>query len=434
MPRVDNGAFDKTARLPYHASTMTTAGNWEAEQLQKVLSKRVRSGFGAFWVAGARQEPPPVPPIQLTGGIPDPDSLPIEELIECSNAVLRREGPDALRYGGHQGYEGLREWLAGHYAARDGLSLTANNFTMTNGVSGAMINVCDTFLDEGDVGLAEAPSFPGGAGTIQHCLAESVGVPLDADGLIPDALEETIERLEREERRVKLLYTVPSFQNPTGSMLTLERRQRVVEICARHGILIVEDEAYADIFFEGERPPSLYALAGGKGAVLLGTFSKTVATGLRVGWVLADESIIEALLRTRYDLGASPWVQRTMLEFATTGKYERHLAEVNDIYRSKRDVMLAALEERCSRYATWNRPQGGYFLWMDLAEPVDPTALADAARKLGVAYVSGRAFHPDGRGAKNIRLAFSFVNERDIPEAVMRLGRAFEGAASASAK
>ena len=410
------------------------AGNWEAEQLEQSLAKRVRAGWGAYWVAGARQEPPPVPPIPLTGGIPDPDSLPIEELIVCSNTVLRREGPDALRYGGHQGHEGLREWLAGFLGPRDGLSLTPNNFTMTNGVSGAMINVCETFLDEGDVGLAELPSFPGGAGTIQHCLAELVGVPLDGDGMIPEALEETIERLKGEGRRVKLLYTVPNFQNPTGSMLTLERRRQVVEICQRHGVLIVEDEAYADVRFEGERLPSMFGIAGGKGAVQLGTFSKTVATGLRVGWVLADEAVIDALLRTRYDLGTNPWVQRTMLEFAQTGMLERHVAKVNAIYRSKRDVMLSALDERCSRYATWNRPLGGYFLWMELSDAIDPSAMGDAARNLGVAYVGGRAFHPDGRGKKNVRLAFSYVAEKDIPEAIQRLGRAMEQAAGAPAK
>ncbi|MDZ4278033.1 MAG: PLP-dependent aminotransferase family protein [Dehalococcoidia bacterium] len=411
----------------------TAAGNWESEQLENTLAKRVRSGWGAYWVASARQEPPPVPPIALTGGIPDPDTLPIEDLIEVSNRVLRREGPEALRYGGHQGYQGLREWLAEHYGRRERLQLSADNFTITNGVSGAVLNVCETFLDEGDVGLAESPTYPGGAGAIQHCLAELVSVPLDEHGLLPEALEETIERLEREGRRVKLLYTVPNFHNPTGTTLTLERRKEVVEICQRHGVLIVEDDAYGDVRFEAEPLPSLFALAGGKGAVYLGTFSKTVATGLRVGWALADEAVVEALLRTRFDLGTSPWLQRTMLEYAATGLWERHVVNVNEVYRRKRDVMLAALEERCGRYLSWNRPLGGYFLWLQLAEGVDPAALAEAARNHGVAYVGGAAFHRDGTGRHSIRLAFSFVNEQEIPEAVLRLGRALEEASHTSA-
>jgi DNA-binding transcriptional MocR family regulator len=403
--------------------------NWEAAQLEQSLSRRVQAGWGAFWVAGSRpQAPPPVPPIALTGGIPDPDSLPIDELIETSNLVLRREGQEALRYGGHQGYAGLREWLAAETSRREGLAVTADNFTITNGISGALINVCETFLDEGDVGLVEAPTFPGGAGAMQNCLSEVVGVEVDGDGLVPDALAQTIERLEGEGKRVKLLYTVPNFQNPTGTTLPLERRQAVVDICRRHNVLIAEDDAYGDIRFASERPPSLFALARGRGAVFMGSFSKTMATGLRIGWVLGDQPVIESLLRTRYDLGVSPWLQRTIHEFAASGLLERHVAKVNGIYRRKRDVMLDALEERCRRYATWNQPEGGYFLWLTLAETVDPAALQEAARRLGVAYVGGYAFHMDGSGHQSVRLAYSFVAEHDIPEAILRLGRALEEA------
>jgi len=418
----------------YYACVMTTTplANWEAEQLEPMLSRRVRGGFGAFWVAGSRQptEPPPIPAIQLTGGIPDPDSLPSEGLIEASNRVLRREGPEALRYGGHQGHTGLREWLAEQMGKQEGLPLTADNFTITNGISGALINVAETFLDEGDVGLTESPTFPGRAGTIQNCLAEVQGVTLDEDGLVPEALEQTIEQIESEGKRVKLLYTIPNFQNPTGSTLSIERRRAVVDICRRHNVLIAEDDAYGDIRAEGERLPSLFALAEGRGAVFMGTFSKTMATGLRIGWVLAGQGAIDALLRTRFDLGVSPWTQRTILEFCSDGSFAKHLDKVNAVYRSKRDVMLSALDERCSRYATWNRPEGGFFIWMTLAEGVDPAKLADAARRLGVAYVNGAAFHLDGTGRNKVRLCFSNVSEADIPEAIMRLGRAMEEASS----
>jgi DNA-binding transcriptional MocR family regulator len=413
---------------------MVSAGNnWEAEQLEQSLAKRVRAGWGAYWVAG-RQEPPPVAPIALTGGIPDPETLPIDLLIEASNNVLRREGPEALRYGGHQGSEALREWLSSFYSERDGLTYNANNFTITNGISGAILNVCETFIDEGDVGLSETPTFPGGAGTIEHCLGEIVGVPVDNEGLDPDGLESIIVRLQREGRRVKLLYTTPNFQNPTGTMLPSDRRHAVVEICRRYGVLIMEDDAYGDIRFSEERLPSLFALAGGKGAVFLGTYSKTVATGLRVGWVLADEPVIQALLRTRFDLGTSPWMQRTLLEFSRNGRLDDHVKNVNAVYRRKRDVMLSALDERCSRFANWNVPEGGYFLWLSLAPDVDPSALYEAARQEGVAYVGGAAFHRDGAGRENVRLAYSFVAEADIPEAVMRLGRAMEEASRPSSK
>jgi DNA-binding transcriptional MocR family regulator len=414
---------------------IASEGNWESEQLEQSLARRVKGGFGAYWVAGSRpQEPPPIPPIALTGGIPDPDTLPIEDLIGASNRVLRREGPEALRYGGHQGCLALREWLAGHLGRREGLELTADNFTITNGISGALVNVCQTFLDEGDVGLAESPSFPGGVGAMENCLGDVVGVPLDGDGLIPEALTETVEGLKREGRRVKLLYTTPNFQNPAGTTMTLSRRQEVVEVCKRHGVLIMEDDAYGDIRFGRERLPSLFAIAGGRGVAYLGTFSKTVATGLRVGWVVADQPVIDALLQTRFDLGVSPWLQRTLLEFVSNGLLEPHLANVNEVYRKKRDVMLDALDERCGRYAQWSRPGGGFFLWLSLAESVDPAALADAARRLGVAVVGGQAFHRDGGGQHAVRLAYSFVQEDEIPEAILRLGRAVEEAAQASSR
>lgn len=421
--------------MPYHASTMTSSDDaWGEDQLKERLARRVRGGWGAHWVTGSRNEPPPVPPIALTGGIPDAGTLPVDELIESSDRVLRTEGPAALRYGGHQGYPDLRAWLAEHTGKREGIALTADNFTLTNGGAGAMVNVCQTFLDEGDVGLVESPTFPGGAGTIQSCLADVAGVPMDKDGLVPDALAATLDRLEQEARRVKLLYTTPNFQNPTGSTLTLERREAVVEICRRHRVLIVEDDAYGDIRFEGERLPSLFALAGGKGVAYLGTFSKTVATGLRVGWVLADTPVIDALLQTRFDLGTSPWLQRTMLDFAASGRWERHVPKVVDVYRRKRDVMLAALEERCGRYATWNRPEGGFFLWLTLAETVDLALLFAAARRLGVAFVGGGGFHIEDGGHHTIRLAYSFVREDEIPEAILRLGRALEEAANGATK
>jgi 2-aminoadipate transaminase len=413
---------------------IAATGNWEAEQLAAKLSKRVAAIGSVWWVAGMRQEPPPVPPIMFTGGIPDPDTLPIEELIEVSDLILRREGPDALRYGGHQGYEGLRDWLAREWGGRDGMSLTAANFTITNGVSGALANVCEAFLDEGDVGLIESPGYPGGAGTIRGCLGDTEPVAADDQGIVPDALEATIARLKGEGRRVKLLYTIPTFQNPTGVAMTLERRKAVVEICQRHEVLIVEDDAYGDVRFEGDRLPSLFSVAGGEGAVFLGTFSKTVATGLRIGWVLGSEPVIEALVKMRFDMGVSPWPQRVLAEYGSSGRWAKHVAKMNDVYRSKRDTLVQALEERCSRYLTWNTPEGGYFLWLRLADDVDPAKLGQAAREIGVSFVGGQAFKRDEEGRRYIRLAFSFVNEQEIPEGIMRLGRALEQAAGGGSK
>jgi len=404
-------------------------GNWEQFALEEALSGRARAmAGGAYWGAGASGPPPPVPPIVLTGGIPDPLALPTEDLIQVSERVLRREGPAALMYGGPQGYAGLREWLAQEANRREGLHLGPEHFTITNGSAGALAQVFETFLDPGDVAIFEAPSYPGAIRIARSTLAEVVEVALDGDGVVPEALEERILQLKATGRRPKLFYTIANFHNPTGATLPLERRRQVVDICRRHGVLIVDDDAYGDIRFEGDDLPSLFALAGGQGSLRIGTFSKTVATGLRLGWVMADQALIDALVRMRFDLGSSPWLQRVIAEYAASGLFWEHVPRAVALYRHKRDVMLAALDERCRRFARWDIPRGGFFLWLHLSEGVDPEALADAAAEEGVAFVSGRTFFADGSGAEHIRLAFSFVAEAQIPEAVLRLGRAMERA------
>jgi len=333
-----------------------------------------------------------------------------------------------LMYGGPQGYAGLREWLAQQANRREGLHLGPEHFTITNGSAGALAQVFETFLDPGDVAIFEAPSYPGAIRIARSTLAEVVEVALDGDGVVPEALEERILQLKATGRRPKLFYTIANFHNPTGATLPLERRRQVVDICRRHGVLIVDDDAYGDIRFEGDDLPSLFALAGGQGSLRIGTFSKTVATGLRLGWVMADQALIDALVRMRFDLGSSPWLQRVIAEYAASGLFWEHVPRAVALYRHKRDVMLAALDERCRRFARWDIPRGGFFLWLHLSEGVDPEALADAAAEEGVAFVSGRTFFADGSGAEHIRLAFSFVAEAQIPEAVLRLGRAMERA------
>ncbi len=379
------------------------------------------------WVS--RELPaPPVPTIQLTGGIPDPASLPIDDLIACNERVLRREGTFALMYGGPQGYPGLREWLANDINRREGLDTGPQNFVITCGSAGGLENICETFLDPGDVAIVERPSFPGSVRTIMSCLPEIAGIAVDEDGLSVEALEHTVTRVKVEGKRGKILYTISNFHNPAAATLSLERRQAVVELCRREDILIVQDDAYGRINFGAEALPSLYALAAGTGAVLLGTFSKTLATGLRLGWVMGEQPVVDAITRMRFDMGVSPWASRVVAEFCESGRFDEHVARAVEIYRRKRDAMLAALEERCAKYARWSVPQGGFFLWLELSEGINPHRLAETANEEAVGYVGGRPFFDNGSGAHYARLCYSNVAESDIPEAIMRFGRALERA------
>ena len=401
--------------------------NWEHAQ-----SLRAKAMEWSPWQM--RPLPPDgVAPIMLAGGIPDPHSLPIDDLIACNETVLRREGEFALQYGGPQGFDGLRAWLAEDVNRREGLSLGAQHFVLTAGSSGALENLCEALLDPGDVAIIERPTYPGSTRLIMSCLAQIEGVGVDDDGLDCDELEAVIARAKAEGKRVKLLYTIANFQNPAASTLSLERRLRTIEICRRENVLIAQDDAYGALAFGREGTagspgpiPSLFALSGGDGAVLLGTFSKTLATGLRVGWLMASQQIVDAVTRVRFDMGVSPWASRVLTEYCRSGRYDEHVPRVIDIYRRKRDAMLSALDERCASYARWSTPQGGFFLWLELAEGVSPSRLFDAAWEEGVGYVGGKSFFDDGGGANFIRLCYSNVAEAEIPVAIQRLGRAME--------
>lgn len=413
------------ARSAGQAEAREGAYNWEA-----ALSARgAASAWSPWWASDL--PPPPVEPIMLTGGIPDPASLPVEELIACNERVLRREAELALQYGGPQGYPGLREWLARDINRREGLDLGPEHFVLTCGSSGALENICETFLDPGDVAILEQPCYPGTTRLVRACLPAIAGVAVDDDGLRVEDLERVIDEAIAAGRRPKLLYTIANFQNPAASTLTLERRRQVIDICRRQDVLIVQDDAYGAVNFETEPLPSLFTLAGGTGAVLLGTFSKTLATGLRVGWIMGEQPVIDAVTRMRFDMGVSPWASRVLGEFCESGAYDAHVPRMVEIYRRKRDAMLSALDERCGRFGRWGVPKGGFFVWLELAESVDYSRLRHTANDEGVAYVGGAAFFADGGGKEFVRLCYSNVAERDIPEAVMRFGRALEGAVRA---
>jgi len=421
------------------------AANWEEELLSTAISTRARLSGAAYAGPGSGGLTPAEverPPVLFTAGIPDVGSLPIEAMTAAMGAVFREEGAPTLQYGGVQGYSGLREWLAGHWSAIEGVSLTAANFTLTNGSAHALDNICEVFLDPGDAVIVEAPSFPGSIRTIRSLGVDVESVPLDDNGLIVEAFEELLQQLKATGRRPKLLYTIPTFHNPTGATLTLERRQRLIEVCQANDILIIEDEAYGELGFDGELQQSLFSLAGGRGVIKIGTVSKIIATGLRVGWCQAAVPVIDALVATRFDMGISPLLTYMLARYAADGRLESHIAAMRGLYQHKRDLMTNELRERCGDLVSWSEPKGGFFLWLRLDESIDPGLLWEEARTEGVSYVGGRAFFADltaeeapkpgpstlsyGNAIDRIRLAFSFTDATQIPEGIRRLARAID--------
>ena len=398
---------------------MTTIAPWASDALESLLNHRARKLAGSHWV-----QPSDNNPIEFTGGIPDPATLPVSALLEATRVVLAREPEDALQYGGSQGFAGLRDLIATRVAAEPGVNLGVENITLTSGGYPALQNVCDAFLEPGDVALVDAPAW-GGFIRLAHAYeAEIAGVPLDEHGPIIAAAEDAIERAQRAGKQVKVWYAIPTFQNPMGVTFSLERRQAMLDLAARHHILIIEDDPYGDLRFTGARIPSLFALSGGEGVLKCGTFSKIIATGLRIGWIQGRKDYIDATLRMRFDNGTSPFVCRIIAAYIEGGTLEPHIEKMAGVYKAKCEAMLSALSETCSGIATWTEPEGGFFIWLTFDERKKLADVLRACNEEAVAVVPGTSFFADGSGQHNIRLAFSNVAEDQITEGIRRLARA----------
>lgn len=367
--------------------------------------------------------------ISLAGGIPDPDSLPVEQIRQAYLTVLEREPAQALEYGPVEGYAPLRDYVAKLICAEPGVDMQAENVTLTSGSSHSLSNIVDAFVDPGDVILVEQPTFLGALRTFLSSGAEVIGVPMDSDGLQTDALESTLSELRRDGRKVKFLYTIPTFHNPAGTTMTLDRRKALVEIAAQRQLLIIEDDPYGRLRFRGEHLPSLFSLARGQGILGVGTFSKLIATGLRAAWVIGDQQYIDALNSTRYDAGSSQLTERMIAAYIESGFLEPQIERLVQVYRDKCDTMMRALDERCAQYISYDRPDGGYFIWIRIPEGLQSPAFAKTALAEGVSIVPGTVSMTEPElGHPYIRLAFSYVPQKDIFESIQRLGRAFEKA------
>jgi 2-aminoadipate transaminase len=363
--------------------------------------------------------------ISLAGGFPNTESFQRATFDEVTQVVARDHLAAALQYGPTEGLVELRELIV-EIMAHEGARAGVDDIMVTSGGQQAIDLAIRTFVNPGDTILAEGPTYPGAVPSFTTYEAKVEHIPLDDDGLRVDLVEEALARLAAEGRPPKLLYTIPNFHNPGGVTMSLERRERLIEIAHEHELLIVEDNPYGQIRFDGDPLPSLWELDGGAGWVIyLSTFSKILSPGLRVGWVAAPASVLRKmnLGKQAADLCSSTLSQRFVIEYLRRYDWRDYVAELNVIYRARRDALLRALEEEMPPEATWSRPSGGLFVWATLPSYLDTThLLALATDKHEVAFVPGRGAFLDGRGGNSMRLNFSGVSEPMLTEGVRRLG------------
>ncbi|WP_121433426.1 PLP-dependent aminotransferase family protein [Actinomadura pelletieri] len=364
--------------------------------------------------------------VSLAGGAPYVSALPLDAVGQMIGDLVAGKGAEVLQYGSAQGDERLREHIC-EVMALEGVQASADDIVVTVGAQQALDLITKIFVDPGDVVLAEAPSYVGALGTFAAYQADVVHVPLDNAGLIPAALRETLARLRADGRRVKFLYTVPTFQNPAGVTLTTARRAQILEICAEYDVLIVEDNPYGLLGFEDDPMRALRA-DDAERVIYLGSFSKTIASGLRVGWVLAPHAVRAKLVLAAESaiLCPSNFSQLAVREYLATQPWREQIKDFRELYRTRRDAMLESLDQLMPDGCTWTRPAGGFFVWLTLPEGLDAKAMAPRAIAERVAYVPGTGFYADGTGHRHMRLSYCFPEPHRIKEGIRRLAAVVE--------
>jgi len=358
--------------------------------------------------------------VSLAGGMPYVKALPKELLQSSYDSLMASRGDLALQYGGGQGDLGLREQIR-ELMALEGISSSVEDIVVTTGSQQGLDLLGGLFLDAGDVVLAEAPSYVGALGIFRHYEAHVEHVYTDDEGLDPVALQSSIDQLRSEGRRIKFLYLVPSFGNPSGVTLTQERRHKIVEICKREHILILEDNPYGLLYF-GEKPPDAMRSFEDDCVIYLGSFSKIFAPGLRVGYVLAPPAIRDKLVLANESaiLSPSSFSQMLISEYLAKADWESQIRTYRDVYRERRDAALAAMAEYLPQLKT-TKPDGGFYLWVTLPEGIDSKAMLPLAVKELVAYTPGTAFYANGTGHGNLRISFCYPTPENINLGIKRL-------------
>ncbi len=362
--------------------------------------------------------------ISLAGGLPDTSTFPSDSYASLMQRVAAESCARALQYGPTEGLGALRECITEVMSA-EGMGVDSGEILVTTGGQQAIDLVARTLVDPGDVVVAEAPTYAGAVPSFRSFEAEVVQIEMDRYGMRIDVLCDTLDRLAAAGRTPKFIYTVPSFQNPAGVTMSLERRQALVRLVHERELLVLEDNPYGLLRYEGEALPTLRTLDGGEFVIYAGTFSKILSPGVRVGWAAAPGPVLAKLNigKAAADLCSSSVTQMFVAAYFAHGDWRRYVRSLVEIYRRRRDVMLDALADQFPREAEWTHPQGGLFLWVTLPDYIDTTDLLARALEDDVAFVPGRGSYVDGRGGSSMRLNFSGVTEDEIREGVRRIGK-----------
>jgi 2-aminoadipate transaminase len=362
--------------------------------------------------------------ISLAGGLPDTSTFPPQSFAAQMNRIAQESVAEALQYGPTEGFEETKDCIVEVMGA-EGMLPDPEDVIVTTGGQQAIDLVCKTLVDPGDVVICEAPTYPGAVPVFCSYQAEVIQIQCDEHGMRVEELELLLDELRRDGRRPKFVYSVPTFQNPAGVTMSLARRQRLVELARMHELLVIEDNPYGLLRFGGEALPPLYQLDGGDFVIYIGTFSKILSPGIRLGWAVAPPPVMEKIVlgKQASDLCTSSLTQYFLREYFSEGRWRQYIEELVGIYRGRRDTMLAALREHFPAEATWTEPQGGLFIWATLPDYIDSGDLLAKALRDDVAFVPGQAAYIDERGRHSMRLNFSGVGDAEIREGIRRIGK-----------
>lgn len=360
--------------------------------------------------------------ISFAGGLPAPELFPIEEIRAVNDAVLEQCGRQALQYTTTEGYRPLRKWIAGRMNARLQTAFDEDNVLITHGSQQALDLSGKVFLDEGDAVLCESPTYLAAISAFRAYGCAFAEVETDDQGMNMDSLEQTL----KEQPKAKLIYVIPDFQNPTGRTWSLERRKRLAELSAKHNVVVVEDNPYGELRYEGEFLPSVKSFDRAGNVLCTGTFSKIFCPGYRIGWIAGEKEVIRkyVLVKQGVDLQCNTMAQMAIAAYLERYDIDAHIAKIRDVYKRRRDIVLSTIERTFPADARYTRPEGGLFLWVELSESIDTVRLLEKCLERNVAFVPGGSFFPNAHKQNTLRINFSNTRDELLAEGITRIADA----------